>query len=148
MPDSSPWPDLGEPAALLVVVRFRVPAAERQDFLREAETILGVLARQAGLRRASIVQSTDDADLLALRSEWDSVGAYRRALSDMDMKVHGIPFLARAIDEPTAFEVLQHVGDDADPVSSSAFARDAGDVRLGQAAAADVTPLTSRADES
>lgn len=133
-----------------MLIRFRVPASQRQAFLAEAETVLAILGRQSGLRAVSLAQSTDDDTLLVLRSEWDSVGAYRRALSDIDMKVHGIPFLARAIDEPTAYEVLQHHTDDSatESVATSGFARDAGEVRLGHAAAAHVDPLTSRSDQA
>jgi hypothetical protein len=142
----NPWPDLGPVAALLVIVRFRV--ADRPSWLANAERVLEILARQGGFRCGSIGQSTDETDLLLLRTEWESVGHYRRALSDMDMKVHGIPFLAQAIDEPSAFEVLQHVGEGTDVVSVSGRARDADDVRLGRAAAARVAPLTSRSDET
>lgn len=146
MTNPSPWPDLGPAAALLVVVRFRV--AERPSWLADAERVLGILARQDGFRCGSIAQSTDETDLLLLRTEWDSVGHYRRALSDMDMKVHGIPFLAMAVDEPSAYEVLQHVQEGADVVSATGRARDADDVRLGRAAAARVSPLTSRSDQA
>jgi len=109
--------------------------------------VLSIFARQSGFQCASIGQSTDETELLLLRSEWDSVGDYRRALSDMDMKMHGIPFMAQAIDEPSAYELLQHSEGDADITSVSGRARDADDVRLGRAAAAHVAPVTSRSDE-
>ena len=41
-----------------------------------------------------------------LTSEWDDVGSYRRALSTYEVKITAVPLLSRAIDEPTAFEVL------------------------------------------
>ena len=147
MDNPNPWPDFGEAAALLVVVRFRVAPDVRSAWLADAERVLAILARQSGFRCASIGQSTDETDLLLLRSEWDSVGDYRRALSDIDMKVHGIPFLAQAVDEPSAYEVLQHVTDMSDTTSVSGRARDADNVRLGRAAAAHVEPLSSRSDE-
>lgn len=146
MTNPSPWPDLGPAASLLVIVRFRV--ADRASWLADAERVMAILGRQAGFRCGSIAQSTDETDLLLLRTEWDSVGHYRRALSDMDMKVHGIPFLAMAQDESSAFEILQHLDDGEDTVSASGRARDANDVRLGRAAAARVAPLTSSSGES
>jgi hypothetical protein len=143
----NPWPDFGEAAALLVIVRFRVSPDARSTWLAGAERVLVIFARQSGFQCASIGQSTDETDLLLLRSEWDSVGDYRRALSDMDMKMHGIPFMAQAIDEPSAYELLQHSEGDTDITSVSGRARDADDVRLGRAAAAHVAPVTSRSDE-
>ncbi|MCX8527949.1 MAG: antibiotic biosynthesis monooxygenase [Candidatus Nanopelagicales bacterium] len=147
MSNPNPWPDFGEAAALLVIVRFRVSPDARSTWLAGAERVLVIFARQSGFQCASIGQSTDETDLLLLRSEWDSVGDYRRALSDMDMKMHGIPFMAQAIDEPSAYELLQHSEGDTDITSVSGRARDADDVRLGRAAAAHVAPVTSRSDE-
>ena len=143
----NPWPDFGEAAALLVIVRFRVSPEARATWLAGAERVLEIFARQGGFQCASIGQSTDETDLLLLRSEWDSVGDYRRALSDMDMKMYGIPFMAQAIDEPSAYELLQHTSGDAGTTAVSGRARDADDVRLGRASAAHVAPVTSRSDE-
>jgi len=143
----NPWPDFGDAAALLVIVRFRVSPDERPAWLEGAERVVEILARQGGFQCASIGQSTDETDLVLLRSEWDSVGDYRRALSDMDMKVHGIPFMSQAIDEPSAYELLQHSAGNEGTTSVSGRARDADDVRLGRAAAAHVAPVTSRSDE-
>jgi hypothetical protein len=41
-----------------------------------------------------------------LQTEWESVGAYRRALSSYDVKVRAVPVMYLAIDEPTAYEAL------------------------------------------
>ena len=41
-----------------------------------------------------------------LVTEWDGVGAYRRALSAYQVRVDATPLLAQARDEPGAFEVL------------------------------------------
>jgi quinol monooxygenase YgiN len=146
--NTNPWPDFGAAAALLVMVRFRVHPDARSAWLADAEQVLAILARQSGFQCASIGQSTDETDLLLLRSEWASVGDYRRALSDIDMKVYGIPFLAQAIDEPSAYELLQHVAENSETTSVSGRARDADHVRLGRAAAAHVAPLTSHSNQS
>ena len=34
-------------------------------------------------------------------------GAYRRALSSYDVKLHAVPTLSRALDEPSAYEVVE-----------------------------------------
>ena len=38
---------------------------------------------------------------------WEDVGAYRRALSSYDVKVTAVPLLSRAVDEPSAYEVVR-----------------------------------------
>ena len=35
------------------------------------------------------------------------MGAYRRALSSYDVKLHAVPTLSRALDEPSAYEVVE-----------------------------------------
>jgi hypothetical protein len=41
------------------------------------------------------------------------VGAYRRALSSYEVKMTVVPLLSRALDEPSAFEII--VGEGATP---------------------------------
>ena len=38
---------------------------------------------------------------------WENVGAYRRALSSYDVKLRAVALLGRAIEEPSAFEVVE-----------------------------------------
>ena len=130
-------------AALLVISRFRVPADQRTAFLAGIATAMEVLAAQPGCRGISLGQSTDEGDLLVMRSEWDGVGPYRRALSAFDVKVHAVPLLSTAIDEPSAYEVIRHVDADGVHEAVSGLAADAGEVGLGSAAAATVRPVTS-----
>ena len=70
--------------------------------------------------------------------EWESVGAYRRALGAYEVKMHAIPVMYRAIDESTAFEVLRAV--DPTGVSSGPTRRaaDADEVEVGRASGPDV----------
>ncbi len=42
---------------------------------------------------------------------WEHVGAYRRALSAYDVKLHAVPLLGRALDEPSAYELVEPGGD-------------------------------------
>jgi quinol monooxygenase YgiN len=125
----------------VVVGRFRVDPADRDDFLAAARAALAVLAEQAGCRSVVLGQATDDPDLLLLRSEWDGVGAYRRALSSVDVKVRAVPLLSRAIDEPSAFEVVLASGADGVAASPSALAADAGTVELGHGAGPSIPPV-------
>ena len=128
-------------AALLVVSRFRVPADQRTDFLAGIATAMDTLAAQPGCRGISLGQSTDEGDLLVLRSEWDGVGAYRRALSSFEVKVHAVPLLSTAVDEPSAYELVRHVDSSGVHEAVSGLAADAGEVGLGHAAAPSVPPV-------
>lgn len=140
----SPWPALSDQSAsLLVVSRYRVGAAEREDFLERARTAIGTLARQPGFTCASLAQATDELDLFCIRTEWIGVGAYRRALSNYDVKVDAVPLLSTAVDESSAFEVVRHWTDQGETSAVSGLAADAGDVGLGAASAAHVPPVSS-----
>ena len=130
-------------ASLLVVSRFRVGDPERPAFLADAGRAVEALAAPPGCRAASIGQSTDESGLIAIRTEWSGVGAYRRALSAFDVKVNAIPLLSAAIDEPSAYELVHHWTPDGLTVAPSGLAADAGAVGLGTAAAPLVPPVTS-----
>lgn len=121
-------------AGLLVVSRFRVPDAERAEFLTAAAAAVDALAAQSGCRGISLGQSTDDSDLLVISSEWDGVGAYRRGLSAFDVKVNAVPLLSRAIDEPSAYEVVRRTDAGGTVVAVSGLAADADSIGLGEAA--------------
>ena len=49
----------------------------------------------------------DDPELWVLTTRWQNVGSYRRALSAYDVKLTAVPLLSRAIDEPSAYEVVE-----------------------------------------
>ncbi|MGH3744480.1 MAG: antibiotic biosynthesis monooxygenase family protein, partial [Mycobacteriales bacterium] len=67
---------------------------------------LAVLAERPGFVRGSLGRAADDPSAWVLVTEWAGVGAWRRALSSYDVKVHARPLLALGRDEPSAFEVL------------------------------------------
>ena len=91
---------------MLVVTRFAVPVGEEARFRDDAAAALRALAERPGWVSGRLARATDDATAWLLLTEWESVGAYRRALSGYDVKLHATPLLARAIAEPSAYEVL------------------------------------------
>ena len=106
---------------MLVAMRFHVPESTGPEgsgpeatglesageaFAERARLALGVLAGCSGYRRGDLARAYDDPTRWCLLTEWESVGAYRRALGAFDVKVHAVPLLAQALDEPSAFEPL------------------------------------------
>src|SRR5262245_24875446 len=93
---------------MLVVNRFIVSPDEAAttDFTERAAAALEVLAARPGYVRGALGRAYDDPSYWCLQTEWESVGAYRRALGNFDVKVHATPLLAQSVDEPSAYEVL------------------------------------------
>jgi quinol monooxygenase YgiN len=91
---------------VLVVSRFTVPAAEGERFAELARAALAALADRPGFRRGHAGPAVDDPAEWVLVSEWDGVGAYRRALGTYEVKLAATPLLAQARDEAGAFEEL------------------------------------------
>ena len=89
---------------MLVLNRFRVPEAEGDAFRADLVRAHDALAACAGHLSGSLGRNVDDPTLWALVTTWEHVGAYRRALSSYDVKLHAVPTLGRAIDEPSAYE--------------------------------------------
>jgi hypothetical protein len=64
------------------------------------------LAERPGYVSGRLTRALDDPAHWTLVTEWESVGAYRRALGGFDVKVRATPLLARSVDGPSAFETL------------------------------------------
>jgi heme oxygenase (mycobilin-producing) len=112
---------------VIAVVQLR-PAGEADPaaFREQASIALRALADRPGFRRGSLGRATDDAEAWLLLTEWDSVGAYRRALGGYQVKLLGTPVLALALDQPSAFEELLRIdADGAEQESDSDRAPDA-----------------------
>jgi quinol monooxygenase YgiN len=92
---------------VIVVSRFRVPAGDADAFRVDLEHALALLAEREGYVDGTIGRNVDEPDLWVLSTRWVNVGAYRRALSAYDVKVGAVPLLSRAIDEPSAYEVVE-----------------------------------------
>lgn len=88
-----------------MVNRFQVDGDE-DTFVERAHQALAVLAARPGYRDGRLGRSLDEPDQWMLVTEWESVGAYRRALGHFDVKVGTTPLLATSRDEPSAYEVL------------------------------------------
>lgn len=91
---------------MLVVNRFRVPASD-DSFRGRVEQAHAVLADQVGYVEGALGRNLDEPDLWVLTTRWESVGAYRRALSTYDVKLSAVPILSRALDEPSAYELVE-----------------------------------------
>jgi hypothetical protein len=107
---------------VLVVLRFELPGQDEAAdaagaaFLAEGRAVLEILGRQRGFVRGHLGRSADDPARWLLSTEWEGVGAYRRAFSAYDVKVEATDFLNCAVEEPTAFEVLERLGTDSGAV--------------------------------
>lgn len=101
---------------MIVITRYSVPEADVEAFRADAAKAVEVLSRRPGYRGHRLGRAADDPALWTVVTEWDGAGFYRRALSDFDVKVHAVPLLSRALDEPTAFEIM-----DADSPAPPAF---------------------------
>jgi hypothetical protein len=75
-----------------------------------------------------------DDDSWLLVAEFDSVNAYRKALSPFEVREHVVPLLSAAQAEPSTFEILLDGADGEVTERTSLVASDAGQVRLGEAA--------------
>ena len=92
---------------MLVVNRFVV--SDEAAFTPRAEAALAALAGRPGFVSGSFGRAVDEPDRWCLVTLWESVGAYRRALSAFEVKVEATPLLAESLDEPSAYEVLAEV---------------------------------------
>jgi hypothetical protein len=88
---------------MFAVTRLRVPAAEVPSLTVAAAELLAALRARPGFRDGELGRAADDLELFALCTRWDGVGAYRRALSAVDVKLAGAPVWAYALDEPGAY---------------------------------------------
>jgi hypothetical protein len=126
---------------VLLVCRFTVLEPDVADFTARASRALELLITRPGCRRGLLSQSMDEADRWVLTVEFESVVAYRRALSPFEVREHVIPLLSEAmVDEPAAYEPLLVAENGAVTRQVSLLAQDAGTVRLGEASGPTTTP--------
>ncbi|WP_212839222.1 antibiotic biosynthesis monooxygenase [Catellatospora sp. IY07-71] len=90
---------------MLMLNRF-VIAANEEAFVERAHAALAALAARPGYLRGELTRSLDEPEHWCLLTEWESVGAYRRALGGFDVKMTATPLLAESLMEPCAYETL------------------------------------------
>ncbi|MGH3911568.1 MAG: antibiotic biosynthesis monooxygenase family protein [Pseudonocardiaceae bacterium] len=92
---------------MLLICRFTVDPAEAEDFVTRAHRALGLLTAQPGCLGAQLGRSPDEVARWVLVVRFDSVVAYRRALSPFEVREHVIPLLSEALtSESGGYEVL------------------------------------------
>ncbi|WP_370249550.1 antibiotic biosynthesis monooxygenase [Nocardioides sp.] len=89
---------------MIVVNRFRVAAEDAEVFRADLNRAHEALAARPGYLGGDVGRNVDDPALWVLTTRWEHVGAYRRALSAYEVKLHAVPTLSRAVDEPSAYE--------------------------------------------
>ena len=89
---------------MIAIARFELPMSQAEEFRAELESVKAVLGEATGYISGTIGQNLDEPTLWVLTTEWENVGSYRRALSSTRAKLEAIPVLARAIDDPGAYE--------------------------------------------
>ena len=96
---------------MLAVSRFHVEEGEAAAFVRRAHAAVAFMAARDGCESAELLRNLDDADLWVISSRWRNVGSYRRAFNGYDAKVVLVALLSEAIDEPSAYDRPEDVGE-------------------------------------
>jgi hypothetical protein len=94
---------------VLVVTRLRAPSSDPADGIRLRAGLLhalGILADKPGYVGGEVGRNVDDPSLWVLTTRWENVGSYRRALGSYEGKMHIQPLMVHALDEPSAYEVV------------------------------------------
>ncbi|HEY2765394.1 MAG TPA: antibiotic biosynthesis monooxygenase family protein [Pseudonocardiaceae bacterium] len=92
---------------MLLISHFAVEPAAADDFVTRARRALALLTAQPGCVGGELCRSPDDTTRWVLVVRFDSVVAYRRALSPFDIREHVIPLLSEALtSEPGGYELL------------------------------------------
>ena len=89
---------------MLAIARFSTPLAQAAEFEAQLSVALDAFSACAGFINGEFGQNLDETTLWSLVTHWENVGSYRRALSNLNVKMNAIPLLAQAIDEPGAYE--------------------------------------------
>ena len=96
---------------MIVLNRFRVPDADVAAFVRDGRAAVAVLSSRPGFVSADFGRNLDEPALWTLTTRWRDVGSYRRALQGYEAKTVAVPLLSRAVDEPSAYDDVELVGE-------------------------------------
>lgn len=92
---------------MLVICHFAVDPAQAESFRTRAHRALSLLTAQPGCVDGRLGRSPDETTRWVLVLCFDSVVAYRRALSVFEIREQVIPFLSEALtSESGGYEVL------------------------------------------
>ncbi|MGQ0482086.1 MAG: antibiotic biosynthesis monooxygenase family protein [Pseudonocardia sp.] len=92
---------------MLLVCRFVVSPEQVAGFVERAERALALLTGAQGCLHGALGRAVDGENRWVLVVRFESVVAYRRALSPFPVREHVIPLLSEALaDEPAGFETL------------------------------------------
>lgn len=91
---------------MLALNRFVVVPERTAEFTRQAHEALAALAARPGFLDGELSRSLDQPEHWCLATRWQSVGAYRRALGDFEVRVKAVPLLSQSLNEPSAYETL------------------------------------------
>jgi heme oxygenase (mycobilin-producing) len=118
----------------LAVSRFAVPEEEAAGFAPRAHKALAALAGRPGHVAGRLGRAVDDPERWVMVTEWDGVGAYRRALGAFEVRTALIPLYAHSVDgsDPEAYAVVSAADPGTDRATDAASAgprRDLGGTR-------------------
>ncbi|MEJ7630300.1 MAG: antibiotic biosynthesis monooxygenase [Nocardioidaceae bacterium] len=91
---------------MLAISRFRYDEQAAGSAESDLTECLDGLGACRGFLSGAVGRALDDPGLWLLETRWESVGAYRRALSSYEIKMAVVPLLSRAVDEPSAYEII------------------------------------------
>jgi hypothetical protein len=121
---------------MLAISRFwyDLPATGADSGPNAARAELGKaldeLSRCPGFVDGTLGRALDDEGLWVLETRWESVGSYRRALSSYQIKLLVVPILSKAVDEPSAYEIV--VGEGATRLNASRPRGEGGSAPRGE----------------
>ncbi len=95
---------------MIVLNRFRVPEAQTLGFVAQADDAIRLLRERPGCVSVDFGRNLDQPELWTITSRWQNVGSYRRALQGDESKMVVVPLLSLAVDEPSAYDDADLVG--------------------------------------
>ncbi|WP_460962214.1 antibiotic biosynthesis monooxygenase family protein [Parasphingorhabdus pacifica] len=97
---------------VLVICRFDVADPEVPEFLNQVERALELLTSCQGCVGAELARATEDVASYVLSMRFESLRAYRRAMSGIEVREHMVPLLSRArVDEHAVHECVLTASD-------------------------------------
>lgn len=96
---------------MLAFSRFRVAPDAEASFVDRAEAAVAFFRFRPGNVSAELVRNLDEPDLWAIQTTWENVGSYRRAYNGYEAKMVLVTLMSEALDEPSAYDAADVVGE-------------------------------------